>query len=125
MEAMPSKRPAVPHRRHPCNECPWRRDTPPGAFPAHRYDQLRSTAGTPGNEAPIGAPLFACHKSAPGADDACAGWLAAVGGEHLGVRLAIITGALPASTLSPGENWPELFDNFDDMAQAQAFDDQA
>jgi len=37
--------------------------------------------------------------------------------EHLGVRLAVVLGRLPASTLSPGENWPELFSSYDELAE--------
>lgn len=110
----------LPHRRFPCAECPWRRATQPGQFTADRYCALQSTTGSPGREAGLTAPLFACHKSAEGREVACAGWLAAVGGEHLGVRLAVIQGRLPAAALSPGEGWPDLFDGYDDMAQAQA-----
>jgi hypothetical protein len=109
----------VPHRRRPCAECPWRRDTEPGQFHAERYDALACTTGAPGKEAPIGAPIFACHKSPEGREEACAGWLAAVGGEHLGVRYAVVTGALPGSVLNPGEGWPELFDSYDEMADTQ------
>lgn len=109
----------LPHRRYPCNECPWRRDTPPGAFPEERYEALRETAGQPGSEAPLGAPIFACHKSTEGKDEACAGWLATVGIEHIGIRLAIAMGRLPAETLKAGQDWPRLFDSYDEMAETQ------
>jgi Family of unknown function (DUF6283) len=109
----------LPHRRWPCAECPFRRDTEPGQFPACRYQALQETAGQPGNEAPLGAPMFACHKSAEGREEACAGWLAVAGYEHLGVRLAIALGRLPAAALSPGEDWPELFGSYEETAEAQ------
>lgn len=109
----------LPHRAYPCNECPWRRSTPPGQFPGTRYDTLRNTSGTRGAEAALNAPLFACHKTAEGQEQACAGWLAAVGAGHLGVRLAVIQGRLPATALQPGEGWPELFDTYDEMADTQ------
>lgn len=64
--------------------------------------------------------MFACHKSMPGHDEACAGWLAAAGYEHLGVRLAVATGWLPASCLTPGIEWPELFDTYSEMVETQA-----
>lgn len=110
------------HRKFPCNECPWRRDTPPGKFPAHRYEALRNTMGAPGAEAPLGAPMFACHKSDEGATQACAGWLAVAGIDHLGVRYNIAIKRLPASALTPGEGWPALFDSYDEMAETQALD---
>ncbi|MCV7208359.1 hypothetical protein H7J75_06775 [Mycolicibacterium canariasense] len=64
--------------------------------------------------------MFACHKSVEGRDEACAGWLAAAGAEHLGVRLAVVTGRLPAEYLTPNQGWPELFDSYDEMAEVQA-----
>jgi hypothetical protein len=108
-----------PHRRYPCSACPFRRDTGPGQFPACRYEALRDTAGTPGAEAPLGAPLFACHKSPEGREEACAGWLAVAGYEHIGIRLAVIRGDLPAAALAPGDSWPELFESYAEMAEAQ------
>ena len=111
---------ALPHRRYPCTECPWRRDTPPGKFPTTRYNALAATTGSPGNEAPLGAPMFACHKSPEGDEEACAGWLASVGIEHLGVRVAVATGALTPEVLQPGADWPALFDSYTEMATAQA-----
>jgi hypothetical protein len=109
----------IPHRRFPCNECPFRRDTEPGQFPAHRYEALAETAGEPGAEAPLGAPLFACHKSPEGAEEACAGWLAVCGIEHIGVRLMITFGELDPAVLQPGPDWPELFGSYAEMAEAQ------
>lgn len=103
----------------PCRQCPWRRDTPAGKFGAERYAALEETAGVPGAEAPLGASLFACHMSAEDAERACAGWLAVAGYEHLGVRLAVVTGRLPAEALAPGPGWPELHSSYAEMARAQ------
>lgn len=110
----------LPHRTHPCRECPWRRDTPPGQFPACRYEQLENTSGTPGAEAGLTAPLFACHMTAEGHEQACAGWLAVAGRDHLGVRLAVAHRRLPVEALYPGEGWPDLFDSYIEMAAVQA-----
>ena len=98
----------------PCAECPWRRDTEPGQFPACRYDALRSTA-----RQEFGAPMFACHKSPEGAERACAGWLVVVGPNHITVRLALATGRLDSSALTPSADWPPLFDGYEEMAAAQ------
>ncbi len=111
---------ALRHAKRPCPECPWRRDTPPGQFEGCRYDLLRATSGAPGAEAGLGAPMFACHLAPLGGEYACAGWLAAVGYEHLGVRLAVITGRLDPAALEPGPGWPELFRSYEEMAAAQA-----
>lgn len=110
---------ALPHRRYPCAECPFRTDTMPGMFPARRYDALRETAGTPGAEACLTAPMFACHKSPEGREEACAGWLAVCGVEHLGVRMAVLTGRLEPEDLRPVPGWPELFASYEDMAAVQ------
>ena len=106
----------VPRRRAPCRECPWRLDAEPGQFPAERYEALRDTSGERGREAPLGAPMFACHKSPCGAEMACAGWLAVEGGDHLGVRLAVIAGRLDPAALAPGADWPALHRSYGEMA---------
>jgi hypothetical protein len=113
----------VKARRRPCAECPFRRDVEPGQFPPERYEALRNTHGYPGNEAPLGAPWFGCHKmpegAAPGGEIACAGWLAVEGLQHIGVRLAACEGVIPPEALRPAEGWPELFDSYDEMAARQ------
>ena len=92
--------------RRPCVECPWRIDVEPGQFPPERYDALRETTGTPGREAPIGAPMFACHKSPDGREFVCAGWLASVGVESLTARLAAVSGIIDSEGFRPGEDSP-------------------
>lgn len=109
----------LPYRRHPCVECPFRRDAEPGQFTTCRYDALRDTVGAPGREQPIGAPIFACHKTTEGQDQACAGWLAVCGHSHIGVRLAVAQRRLPPEALAPAADWPELFDSYDEMAATQ------
>jgi hypothetical protein len=111
-----------PRVHRPCDECPWRRDTLPGKFPACRYDALRETAGRAGAEAPLGAPMFACHKSPEGGERACAGWLAVVGYEHLGVRVALARGRLDPAAMQPGDGWPDLFGDYDEMAATQGIE---
>jgi hypothetical protein len=110
--------PQLPHAKKPCAECPWRLDAQPGQFPACRYDALRATAGRPGAEAPLGAPIFACHKTVEGREIACAGWLAVVGRDHLGVRLAVATGRLDPAAVAPADDWPQLYPTYEDMARA-------
>lgn len=100
----------------------------PGRFPAQRFKELRATSVQPDptdddayQAAALGQqPKFGCHKGAPGSgeDLACAGWLAVAGHQNLSVRLAVITGSLPASALTPGPNWPPLHDSYDAMAAA-------
>lgn len=88
-----------------------------------RFQELAATSGTPGDEVPAQGPLFACHKSDQDNSAACAGWLASVGHEHIGVRIAVAQGRLDAAALQPGEDWPELHPTFADMVAHQALPD--
>ncbi|MER5766564.1 DUF6283 family protein [Streptomyces sp. NPDC001985] len=63
--------------------------------------------------------LFACHMIKEN-DVACAGWLAVAGNQHLTVRHAPARGLPPGHVLKPGDGWPPLFDDFDQMADRQA-----
>lgn len=88
-----------------------------GQFPADRYDLLR---GTVDSDAGLDAPIFGCHKSKPGEELPCAGWLAAVGRENVRVRLAVSMGSIPLEALNPGDDWPPLFESYDEMEEAQS-----
>lgn len=110
--------PDLRHPQRPCSECPWRRDQPLGRFEASRYEELRDTSAGPAGSAPLGAPMFACHKSHEGADLACAGWLAVEGHGHVAVRLAVAQGRLDADALAAGHDWPQLYDSYEQMAAA-------
>jgi hypothetical protein len=63
--------------------------------------------------------MFACHLTAEGKELPCAGWAAAVGTESVTLRLLVSYGEIPASALQPGPDWPELFYDYDEMAEAQ------
>lgn len=112
----------IPRRSFPCRECPWQVTAEPGKFPTERYEKLRTTcrpnaAGIP----PLpGTPMFGCHLGNPGTgeDLACAGWLAVEGFEHIGVRLALRDGLIPASAMQPGDNWPELYPSYEALIEA-------
>lgn len=107
------------HPAQPCAECPWRLDQPVGRFGPERYELLRVTvADENGGSAPLGAPLFACHKTVEGREISCAGWLAVEGHGHVRVRLAVVQGHLDPDALHPGEGWPALYPSFDAMAEA-------
>ncbi|MEU1816030.1 DUF6283 family protein [Streptomyces roseifaciens] len=113
---------ALPYRRRPCAECPWRRDVEPGQFTKERFDALVATAEhihPTSYEDVLNQKMFACHKSPEGGEEACAGWLAVAGRDHIGVRVAVARNLLPGEALSPGEGWPELFDSYDEMARTQ------
>lgn len=108
----------LPRVNRPCDECPWRADARPGRFTAERWAALADTADVGSGSAPMGAPMFACHKTGEGRDRACAG-LAVEGAGHVGVRLAVIVGWLPSLSLTPGEGWPSLHPS---LAAAAAHD---
>lgn len=112
----------VPRRRRPCVECPWRRDVAAGQFSRESFDAMRATTGTDGHEAWLDAPMFACHKSAEDGEEACAGWLAAVGHNHLGVRAAVAFGRLDADALEPGTDWPDLHRSYEEMVESKVCD---
>src|SRR5689334_15374118 len=108
------------HRKAPCRSCPWRRDVPPGAFGCDRYAQLANTSTSDGIGPQLADPLFACHLTVEGAEQACAGWLAVEGHRHPAVRLAAAAGRLPWEALEPLGDWPVLFDSFTEMVRVQA-----
>ena len=112
------------YRPRPCKECPWVTTTSPGQFPAERYAALRHTTGTAHDQAPLGAPLFACHKSVEGHDVPCAGWLAAVGVESITVRVLVAQKHLPVRVLRASEGWPALFTGYEAMVRQQARPDR-
>lgn len=89
-------------------------------FGRDRFEALAATSGGPGREVEVGGPMFACHKSPEGAEEACAGWLAVAGVEHLGVRLAVVQGRLDPEMLTAREGCPALFDSYDEMAETQS-----
>lgn len=108
----------LPRQKRPCAECPFRRDVEPGQFPAERYEALRESCRHEQNvQAPLGAPMFACHKSPEGGEFACAGWLAVEGHNHIGVRVAVATGHLPVDALAPKPDWPELYATYEEVEE--------
>jgi Family of unknown function (DUF6283) len=110
----------IPHRRWPCDSCPWRTDcTAVRKTYSNLAEYAEGTVGEPGAEAPLGADMFACHQSRTEPAELCAGWLAVAGYRHLTVRLAIITGHLPGSVLTAAEGWPVLFPSLTAMLAAQ------
>ena len=111
------------HARKLCSDCPFKKDTPPGQFSSARYERLRALgvhdpAPREGQSFALKA-MFACHQTGEGKEVACAGWLAVCGENSLTVRLNIALGALPEETLTPGKDWPDLFQDYDSMAAAQ------
>jgi hypothetical protein len=110
------------YRTRPCARCPWRTDTDLTDFTDQDMAMLRRANGRPGAEAALHAPTVACHLDQPGTAHAwrlCAGWLAVVGHEHLGIRVAEIFGGLPDTALIPGEDWPALYESLEELETAR------
>ena len=106
--------------RKPCPTCPWRlkktaSDIP--NFDLELAEALADTCGTPGQEVDAAGRRFACHQSKPGEEIPCAGWLAAVGYHHIGVRVDVALGRIPAEAVVPDDDWPELHPSFDEMIE--------
>ncbi|MFC8208883.1 DUF6283 family protein [[Kitasatospora] papulosa] len=111
------------HRAFPCACCPWRTDADLTAFSDEDMDMLRRADGRPGAEAAVDAPVVACHLDQPDTTHAfrwCAGWLAAVGADHLAIRLAIAFEALPDHSVAPRAHWPRLYASLDALLEARA-----
>jgi len=64
-----------------CGTCPWRADSNPFDIPngydVAKHAALKSTIAQPGSLDGIGQPLraMACHKTPPGSETYCVGWL--------------------------------------------------
>lgn len=105
------QRPCVATRAIP-RGCPWAHSTDLAAFGAEDMRMLARAHGAPGAEAPVNAPVIACHKDQ---DDTahplrlCAGWLAVIGPHHLGVRMQTLNGRLTGEGPAPDATWPQLY----------------
>jgi hypothetical protein len=113
------------YARKPCAECPWRTDAEPGKFPLANFAAMAHTVGHEDRPVLPDRKMFACHMSGEGKEIACAGWLVTHGRYHIGVRMAIALEALPVEALEPGENWPELYPDFQAMVAAQQDEEDA
>lgn len=105
----------------PCPSCPWRKDQTAQDIPHFVLDRAEGLASTCPDAKGYGpdffAPMFACHQSDTDKEFPCAGWLAQVGECHPRVRIAVSQGAIPSERLQPGENWPELHDNYPEVLE--------
>ncbi|ONK13239.1 DUF6283 family protein [Streptomyces sp. MP131-18] len=89
--------------------CPWRRDAPPGQFPAEVF---RISAPTSYDQGTRG---FACHGHEAKNPYLCAGWLLRGASDNLMVRRYMADRTLLPPTLTPGM---ELYDSYRAMAIA-------
>ncbi|MGW7314698.1 DUF6283 family protein [Streptomyces sp. NPDC054865] len=98
--------------RQPCGgeePCPWRRDAPPGQFPAAAFEMSAATsiAGS--------TRRFGCHSSTPARPLVCAGWLLRGVSGNAEVQALMADGRLARPELPDGV---ELYDSYAEMAAA-------
>lgn len=107
--------------RAPCKSCPWRVDAHVDDIPGFDLELAEALVNTTTGD--LGAPMMACHQSED-VKFVCAGWLARHGVDSITVRLALagvltpLDGTLKGieiDGLSPGEDWPELHNNYDEV----------
>lgn len=103
-----------------CEECPWRKDVPVGRFPPERFVRLRTTVQ---QDRLFNNPLFACHKSKEGDENACVGYLLRDGNINIAVRFAASQRRFRFEEL---EATGPLYDDFYEMARANGavFEDE-
>lgn len=102
------------HQKRLCDECPWRRDVPPGQFSPQRFRELRRTCDQ------AFTSIFACHKSSEGKDVACAGYLLRDGTNNFTVRLAILDGAIDLREMRAHAAMVPLYENYAQMERANS-----
>lgn len=102
------------YRRTPCAECPWRRDSPVGAFPAEAFRLSAPTAYD------LAESQFGCHMAGAQAAVTCAGFLLRGAYHNLGTRKARTFGKYDPSLVD--EAGVELYDNYREMAEANGVD---
>ncbi len=95
--------------RRTCSECPFLRSSRVGRFSVERFAEQAVTAQQGMN------PVFACHKSPDGREQACAGYLLVGGMENWTVRLAEIRGRLDMTEISASG---PLYDSYFEMMAA-------
>ncbi len=100
----------------PCASCPWRLDTRAADisnFDIALAEALSDTCPDSRNMGPdVSASFFACHRSKPGEEFVCAGWLAKVGHRHPRVGLAVMQERISAAARRPASDWPELHESY-------------
>jgi hypothetical protein len=98
------------YRKTPCKECPWKRSSPIGAFPAEAYRISAKTAYD------MAGSSFACHMAGVEAPTTCAGFLLRGADHNMDVRFALMRGRIDLRKVSDGGH--ELYDSYREMAIA-------
>ena len=103
-----------PHMKRPCLQCPWRKDSPVGAFPAEAYRHSARTAYDMASE------TFACHMAGVENPKTCAGFLLQGSRHNMTVRLLAFQQEIDFGSLNDGGI--ELYENYKEMAVANGVD---
>lgn len=93
----------------PCAECPWRLDSPIGAFPADAYRHSARTATD------MATSSFACHMAGLENPKTCAGFLLRGATHNMRVRMKLWSGEIDMREVS---SEVELYENYRAMAEA-------
>lgn len=97
------------YRREPCVECPWRKDSKIGAFPAEAYRLSATTAYDMANN------IFACHMSGSERPATCAGFLLRGAAHNLSIRMRQAKEDLDLDSVHSDV---DLYDSYREMAEA-------
>lgn len=101
-------------KRRPCKSCPWIVSNTPDTIPNYDPEKAACLARSCRDD---GTSVMACHKSREGAEFPCAGFIAQVGVDSIGVRLGVTFGQIRLDDYEPG---PEpLHPDFEAMHRAQ------
>lgn len=101
------------YRREPCAECPWRKDSPIGAFPPDAYKRSANTAYDMSDH------TFACHMSGKHKPATCAGFLLRGAEHNLSYRLALMNGDIDPDQIT---TTVDLYNSYREMAIANGVD---
>jgi hypothetical protein len=110
----PADGPAHTFRREVCAECPWRKDSPIGAFPVEAYRHSARTATD------MAGSTFACHMSGSEKPATCAGFLLSDSAYHnMIVRLARMRNRMLPEQV---ERTAPTYRTYREMAEANGVD---
>lgn len=102
------------HMHEPCAQCPWRKDSIIGAFPAEAYRHSAATCYD------MAQTTFACHMAGSNKSRTCAGFLLSSGAIHnLCLRMAAMRGIFDWSAVTSSV---ALYGTYNDMAIANGVD---
>ena len=105
-----------PRCRKPCNDCPWRKDAPPGHWHPDHFHSIWRTCQDDGTH------IMQCHKSKPESEQIlpCQGWVRVVGDEAIGVRIGLFKGTITREELADRAGvGVTLYASFEEMVRAQ------